>query len=164
MGCDIPSVPSGGANGSRAGRGSYCTLDEQGFPDWLAVGTILQGWALATQGQREETIAQIHQGMASLRATGAEFGWTYWLALLAEAHGKAGLAKKGLSTLAEALAVVNKTGERFYEAELYRLKGTLTLQSKTGLGQVSDKSRTSLGQVSGKSRRVRSHQPPAPNP
>ena len=36
----------------------------------------------------------------------------------------------GLSVLAEALAQVDKTGERFYEAELYRLKGTLTLQSQ----------------------------------
>jgi predicted ATPase len=47
----------------------------------------------------------------------------------AEAYGKAGQAGEGLSTLAEALAIVDKTGERFYEAELYRLKGELTLQS-----------------------------------
>jgi len=45
--------------------------------------------------------------------------------------------------LAEAMAQVEKTGERYYEAELYRLKGELTLQSKTSLGQVSGKSRTS---------------------
>jgi predicted ATPase len=48
--------------------------------------------------------------------------------LLAEAYGKAGQAEDGLATLAEALAVVDKNGERFYEAELYRLKGELTLQ------------------------------------
>jgi predicted ATPase len=42
----------------------------------------------------------------------------------------------GLSVLAEALAQVDKTGERFYEAELYRLKGTLTLQSQV-LGSTS---------------------------
>ena len=44
---------------------------EQGFPLWLAVGTILRGWALAEQGQEEEGIAQIRQGLAGLRATGA---------------------------------------------------------------------------------------------
>jgi hypothetical protein len=53
---------------------------------------------------------------------------SYHLALLAEAYGKAGQIKEGLVALAEALAVVDKSGERFYEAELYRLRGELTLQ------------------------------------
>jgi adenylate cyclase len=54
---------------------------------------------------------------------------SYFLALLAEAYGKAGQAAEGLATLAEALTVVDKSGERFYEAELYRLRGELLLQS-----------------------------------
>jgi predicted ATPase len=49
---------------------------------------------------------------------------------LAEAYGKIGQAERGLAVLAEALAAVDRNGERFHEAELYRLKGTLTLQSK----------------------------------
>jgi predicted ATPase len=53
----------------------------------------------------------------------------YFLALLAEAYGVAGQTEEGLTVLAEALTVVDRTGERFYEAELYRLKGELTLQS-----------------------------------
>ena len=52
----------------------------------------------------------------------------HFLALLAEAYGKVGQTEEGLSVLAEALALVDKTGERYYEAELYRLKGELTLQ------------------------------------
>ena len=52
---------------------------------------------------------------------------SYYLVLLAEAYGKAGQAEEGLATLAEALSVVDKSGERFYEAELYRLKGELLL-------------------------------------
>ena len=47
--------------------------------------------------------------------------------MLAEAYGKAGESEEGLHVLAEALAVVDKNGERWYEAELYRLKGELTL-------------------------------------
>jgi predicted ATPase len=47
---------------------------------------------------------------------------------LAEAYHKVGQAEEGLAALAEALAFVDKTGERFYQAELYRLKGELTLQ------------------------------------
>src|SRR6185369_16433575 len=45
---------------------------EQGFPVWLAYGTILQGWALAVQGQGEAGIAQLRQGSAALRALGTE--------------------------------------------------------------------------------------------
>ena len=86
-----------------------------------------RGWALAVQGQ-EEGIAQIRQGLAALRATGGEVSRPYFLALLAEAYGKVGQAEEGLTALAEALAQVDKTGERYYEAELYRLKGQLTLQ------------------------------------
>src|SRR5439155_15808593 len=60
---------------------------------------------------------------------GAEVSQSYYLALLAEAYGKAGQAEDGLAALAEALTAVDKSGERFYEAELYRLKGELSLQS-----------------------------------
>jgi predicted ATPase len=101
---------------------------EQGFPYWLAVGTILQGWALAVQGQGEEGIARLRQGLDAYRAMGHEMCQSHFLALLAEAYGKGGQAAEGLTVLAEALATVEKTGERFYEAELYRLKGELTLQ------------------------------------
>src|SRR5262245_14503613 len=45
---------------------------EQGFTQWVAMGTISRGWALAMQGQGEEGIAQVRQGIAAWRATGAE--------------------------------------------------------------------------------------------
>jgi predicted ATPase len=101
---------------------------EQGFPSWLAWGTILRGWALAEQGWGEEGIAQIQQGLAAFRASEIKFFRSYSLALLAEAYGKGGQPQHGLPLLSEALDVVGKTGECFYEAELYRLKGELTLQ------------------------------------
>jgi predicted ATPase len=103
---------------------------EQGFPFWLAFGTMLRGWALAEQGQAEEGIPQIRQGLAAFRATEAELICPYWLALLAEAYGKGGQVEEGLAVLTEALAAVEKNEERQHEAELYRLKGTLTLQSQ----------------------------------
>jgi predicted ATPase/class 3 adenylate cyclase/DNA-binding winged helix-turn-helix (wHTH) protein len=100
---------------------------EQGFALYLARGTILQGWTMAEQGQGAEGFAQMRQGLASYQATGAAVFRPYYLAFLAEAHGKVGQAEKGLSVLAEAVAAVHKTGERFYAAELYRLKGELLL-------------------------------------
>jgi len=101
---------------------------EQGFPSWVAWGTALRGWALAEQGQEEEGIAQVRWGMAAWQDAGAEVGRTHYLALLVEAYGKAGQAEKGLAALADALALVEKTGDRRWEAEVYRLKGQLTLQ------------------------------------
>jgi class 3 adenylate cyclase/predicted ATPase len=100
---------------------------EQGFPYWLAWGTILRGWALAEQGQNEEGITQIQQGLAAYWATGSELRRPHFFTLLAEAYGKTGQTEDGLTVVAEALDLVNKTGERYYEAELYRLKGELTL-------------------------------------
>ena len=93
---------------------------------------ILRGWALAHQGQAKEGIEQIHQGLIAWRATGAEILRPYWLALLAEAHGTIGEPEIGLTALAEALTLVDTTGERWYEAELYRLKGALLLQQSFG--------------------------------
>jgi len=101
---------------------------DQGFPFWVAWGTILRGWALAEQGQSAEGIAQMCQGIAAWRATGAELQRPYYLALLAEAYGKAGQADEGLRVLAEALTAVYTTGERQHEAEIYRLKGELLLK------------------------------------
>ncbi|MBI3796033.1 MAG: AAA family ATPase, partial [Deltaproteobacteria bacterium] len=75
---------------------------EQGFAQWLALGTILRGWVLAKQGQGEEGIAQMRQGLAAWQATGSELARPYYLALLAEAHGRMGQAEEGLSVLAEA--------------------------------------------------------------
>jgi predicted ATPase len=72
----------------------------------------------------------MRQGLAAYQAMGAEYMRPYFLALLAEAYGKGGQVEEGLSTLAEALTVVDNTGERVYEAELYRLKGELTLRSQ----------------------------------
>jgi len=104
--------------------------NEQGFVQFLAGGTILQGWALAEQGQYEEGIAQIRQGLAAYQATGAELWRPYFLALLVEAYRKAGQNEEGLAVVAGALTMVDRTGERWYEAELYRLKAELTLQTK----------------------------------
>src|SRR2546428_1266060 len=101
---------------------------EQGFAFWMAFSSILRGWALAHQGQAKEGIAQITQGLMPYRATGAELVRPYFLALLAEAHSVIGQPEAGLTVLTEALALVDTTGERWCEPELYRLKGALLLQ------------------------------------
>jgi predicted ATPase len=101
---------------------------EQGFPYWMAVSSLMRGWALAHQGQVKEGIEQMTQGLRAYRATGAVALQPCFLALLAEAHGTIGEPEAGLPVLTEALTLADTTGERWYEPELYRLKGELLLQ------------------------------------
>jgi predicted ATPase len=101
---------------------------EQGFALYHAWGTVHRGWAVAAQGQLAEGITQIRQGVAAYRARGARMHVPWFLALLAEVHGRAGQVEEGLRVLEEAVEVMQTTENRFYEAELYRLKGELLLQ------------------------------------
>jgi predicted ATPase len=101
---------------------------EHGFPQLRAMDSILRGWALVQQGRAKEGIGQMRQGLRAFRATGAEEGRPYFLSLLAEAHGTLGEPEAGLTILTEALTLMDTTGERVWEPELYRLKGELLLQ------------------------------------
>jgi DNA-binding winged helix-turn-helix (wHTH) protein/predicted ATPase len=105
---------------------------EHGLVLYEAMGTIMQAWALTKRGREEEAIEQMRQGLAALQATGTELVRPHFLALLAEALGKAHKAGEGLSVLEEALAMAHRNGEGYYEAELHRLKGELLLMQSTG--------------------------------
>jgi predicted ATPase len=102
--------------------------NEYGFPFWLSVGTTLRGWALSKHGKSAEGIAQILEGIASHQATGAKTAESWSYSLLAEAYERAGRVEEGLEALTRALEIMHSTGESFYEAEIYRLKGELLLK------------------------------------
>jgi predicted ATPase len=103
---------------------------EQRFPSWLGWGTIFRGWALVRQGHGEDEIRRMRQGLETWRAMAAGAARAPMLALLADAQQTVGQTMEGLNTVAEALAAVEKNGERLFEAELYRIKGQLSLQSE----------------------------------
>lgn len=103
---------------------------EQGFTPYLVLASIFRGWLLTTQGNSKEGIRQMREGLAARRAIGAESVRPYYLAMLAEAYAKAGQSKEGLTVVAEGLEFVTKIDGHFYSAELYRLKGELTLQQQ----------------------------------
>ena len=94
----------------------------QGFPFFLAQGTILRGWALAEQGQEAEGTAQIRLGLAAHEATGAMLVRPYWVSLLAWAYGKNGQVEDGLRVLDEALTMTRD--QHLWQAELHRLRGS----------------------------------------
>jgi predicted ATPase len=84
-----------------------------------------------------EGVAQVREGIAGLRASGIEMRQTFQVALLAESLMAGGQIDEGLAVVAEALAMVEATGERFYEAELHRLRGELLLRQEAGEGRPS---------------------------
>jgi predicted ATPase len=96
---------------------------------------ILRGWALTDQGRIEEGMAAMRQGLDTWRR-GAQVAQPYWLALWAEAYRRGGRPLEGLTALSEALALVEKHAERYYEAELYRLQGELLLMLTASGGGV----------------------------
>ena len=108
---------------------------EQGFAYWPRVAMAMRGWVLAERGQGEAGIAELRSAMATIRAIGTAAELPWYLALLAGAHAIVGQTAEGLDAIAEALALVASTNERFYEAEIYRVKGELLLKhsgSNTG--------------------------------
>jgi class 3 adenylate cyclase/predicted ATPase len=100
----------------------------QGFPFFAALGTNLRGWALAIQGQGEEGLDQVRQGLAAWRATGAALAVPYMCTLLADVCTHLGHTAEGFQALAEAHTLVEQHDERWWEAEIARLQGVLLLR------------------------------------
>jgi len=101
---------------------------EQGFPLWAALGTSVRGWALALQGQGEAGLGQVHQGIAAFRATGAAVFIPYLCTVLADVSAHLGHPEDGLQALVEAYTLVEQHEERWWEAEIARLRGLLLLK------------------------------------
>jgi tetratricopeptide (TPR) repeat protein len=99
---------------------------EQGFSGLAAGAFGNLGWALVQQNQPEDGIRQILRGIEA----NIEQGHTldYQLPLLADAYCKMGRAETALAILIDATNLLNKTGTRYFEAELYRLQGELLLK------------------------------------
>src|SRR5262249_39018870 len=98
---------------------------EQGFSLIAAEACVQLGWALVQQNQPEEGILKIGRSIGA--SSGAGPTTAVYLSALAEAYHKAGQSEAGLRALNDAANLLNKTGIRYNEAELYRLKGELLL-------------------------------------
>jgi predicted ATPase len=107
---------------------AFALATEHGFPLWAAVGTIFRGWALAMRGQGEEGLAQVYQGITAWRATGAALFVPFYCTLLADVCDHLGHPEDGLQVLADAHTLVEQHEERWWEAEVCRLRGVLLLR------------------------------------
>jgi predicted ATPase len=101
---------------------------EQGFPDLLALSMGFQGCLMIHQGKAEAGTRKIQEVLSSMEAVGLRGGQPTFLTYQAEGHMELRQTETGLSVITQALELAEQSGERYYEPELYRLKGQLTLQ------------------------------------
>ncbi len=92
-------------------------------PMWGPWATFYSGWVHARRGQLPQGIAELRQSVEGSSVRTAEL--PYRKGYLAEALLAAGQVEEGLAIVEETLAHVERTSERWSEAELWRLKGEL---------------------------------------
>ena len=114
--------------GVREHGAALMTFTEQRrMPMWHAWAKFYHTFAAAAQAPTAVLAAQMQQALVETEATGARNNLTFHLAMLADVHGRVGQAAKGLKVADDALALVEKTDERWWEAEIHRVKGELLL-------------------------------------
>ena len=98
---------------------------KESFAFWSALGTVWQGWLLTQRAHDEQGITLMRQGMLAYTTIGATLGDTVCFPLLIEALGRVGRVDEAIGLAEESLAKAGALGERYFESELYRLKGQL---------------------------------------
>jgi predicted ATPase len=101
---------------------------EHGYPLFHGICSYVQGWAMSEQGQLAEGIAQLRQGLATYRATGAEIAVPYYLAQLACFCARNGQLDEAIALDDEALTILSRTGEHWFEAHVLLLHGETLLK------------------------------------
>jgi class 3 adenylate cyclase/predicted ATPase len=101
---------------------------EQGFPFYRAQGTIYRGWVKVKTGDVAEGISLLRSGSTAYRATGAKAWMPHHIALVSAASEIAGQIEDAVTQLDDAFQIVERTGERWFAAELNRHKGQLLLR------------------------------------
>jgi DNA-binding SARP family transcriptional activator/predicted ATPase len=94
------------------------------YRDWAA---ILVSYALASEQPDEERIGHLRGSIVAFKASSARLRLPYYLALLAQVYGKAGRVEEGLASIDEALFEARTHNERWWDAELHRLRGEFLL-------------------------------------
>jgi predicted ATPase len=126
------------AEAGRHAEAALALAREHGFALISGWATAVRGWAIASDGAGVDGIAEIRDGLAMARAIGIESNESFMLTLLAEACLMSERVEEGLASVAQGLAMVARTGERFQEAELWRVRGELLLLQKSGSGAAEE--------------------------
>jgi class 3 adenylate cyclase/predicted ATPase len=90
---------------------------------------MLHGWALVARGRVDEGLVQLRLGLGAWRASGSTFSAPFRLGRAADAYRMAGQPEEAMRLVIEATETMDRTGERWFEAELHRLRGQLLMDS-----------------------------------
>lgn len=119
----------------RHAEAAMAISSEYGFPYWSHWARILRNWALvqaaalASRNDLASAVDDLNASVSAYQQTGPGAFQPYWMGLLAEAHQQAGQVEEGLSYATRALAMLERSGERVWEAELRRVRGELLLDA-----------------------------------
>jgi predicted ATPase len=120
---------------------------EQSYPYWIAAGRIFRGWLRVKSGDAIEGVALLRDGIEAYRASGQQAWMPHYIALLAKAYQITGQIEDALTLLDKASQIIERTGERWFEAELYRHKGELLLwQGHAGAAEEHYRKASSIAQ------------------
>jgi tetratricopeptide (TPR) repeat protein len=96
---------------------------KHGVSFWLPFVRVVYGWALFWQGQAEQGLCEMQEGVKAFYTPPRRLLVPLLLALQAEAHLKLGQSSEAYTAISEALTIIDQNGEGWWESELYRLKG-----------------------------------------
>jgi predicted ATPase len=102
--------------------------DEKGAALWKALGTMEKGCVLALSGKPSEAIELIASGITTYRSTGSRVYLPFFLSHLSWAHAELGQFDDAWHCISEAETAAETTKERWYEAEINRIKGEIALK------------------------------------
>jgi predicted ATPase len=105
---------------------------------WLVAGTVLSGWGRSTSSDRGEGVTRLEGGIRDYRASGGMLAAPFYLALKAEALHLAGRTSEGLEAITEAGALAARTEERWWSAELHRLRAVFLTAMGADETQIED--------------------------
>lgn len=114
--------------------------NQQGFSYVAAMGRMMQGWVDGQKGATRDGIAKLRNGVTAFEATGAAIVVPYFHTLLAELLGKSGHGAEALDVLQQAAEQVERWGERWQEAEIYRVKGDVLAAMPGGDARIAEQS------------------------
>jgi predicted ATPase len=98
---------------------------QHGFAQWKAQAVFQRGWASFALGEKEEGLAEMRRGLTAWQAMDVALLTPFWFAHLAEAHMALGERDAAESLISDALEEIARTGSRYFEAEIHRIRGEL---------------------------------------
>jgi DNA-binding winged helix-turn-helix (wHTH) protein/tetratricopeptide (TPR) repeat protein len=130
-------------------REAVAVADEHGYRQWRAIGRFIAAWASADAERNAGLLGPVMQSLDEYTRMGLRAVLSSLLCLAARAHIRAGRKQAAMELLSRAEAHVRESGERWYEAELHRLRGTIVQSREPRTAEVDFRQAIDLARAQG---------------